>query len=50
MSVVVREEGLPAYEWQAQYIRHIFTPHTPHSLQRQKGLLEKYWFVRGEKS
>jgi len=50
MSVVVREEGLPAYEWQTQYIRHVFTPHTPRSLQTQTGLLEKYWFVRGEKS
>ena len=48
MSVVVREEGLPAYKWQAQYIRHIFAPHTPHSLTTQTELLQKYWFVGGQ--
>jgi hypothetical protein len=48
MSVVVREEGLIAYKWQAQYIRHVFNTHTPHSLPTQTGLLQKYWFVGRE--
>jgi hypothetical protein len=38
MSVVVREEGLPADEWQTQYIRHVLSPDTPHSLQIQTRL------------
>jgi hypothetical protein len=37
-SVVVWEEGLPADKWQAQYIRHVLSPHTPQSLQTQTGL------------
>jgi hypothetical protein len=36
-SVVVWEEGLTANKWQAQYIRHIFSPHAPQSLQMQTG-------------
>jgi hypothetical protein len=39
-SVVVREEGLPADKWQAQYIRHILSPHTPQSLQIQARVLQ----------
>jgi hypothetical protein len=39
-SVVVREEGLTANKWQAQYIRHIFSPHAPQSLQIQRRILQ----------